>query len=391
LIDEKRIIENLKTFSFPRLSGTQFEKKSYRIAKQKIEELNLTPTVQKFTFTTFYSRVYPKISLALLFWFILVLFLDINSTFTSINLITGLIVFLILIAVTRHPEKIKIGQKLNSQNLFVKISKKSNTDLSQTDVSLENIENSRNVFLFSHLDSKGQLLPIKIRVLVYKIWIWSYPFCLLIIHINSFFINTINFVLYICAILLIGINFITTGLILINTTNNKSKGVIDDASGISCVMELLNYYLNPDNRLKNYNLWFVFTGAEESGTMGIRNFYSHIQKLDRRKNYIINFDSIANKVILWDHGLVNKKCFKSINYILENKHIMSLEKARRIYIGTYSDGLFLRNKKFQGLGNGDLSSYRYVHSVRDDVDKVNISVLEKLCQFYTILLNEIDY
>jgi hypothetical protein len=70
---------------------------------------------------------------------------------------------------------------------------------------------------------------------------------------------------------------------------------------------------------------------------------------------------------------------------------MSLEKARRIYIGTYSDGLFLRNKKFKGLGNGDLSSYSYVHSVYDDTDKVDISVLEKLCNFYTILLDEIDY
>ncbi|MBA7648020.1 hypothetical protein ES703_55800 [subsurface metagenome] len=69
---------------------------------------------------------------------------------------------------------------------------------------------------------------------------------------------------------------------------------------------------------------------------------------------------------------------------------MNIVKTRRFYIGTYTDGLFLLNKGFQGLGSGDKSIYNYVHSVNDDVDKVNIKVLKKLCQFYTILLNEVD-
>jgi hypothetical protein len=390
LINEKRIIENLKTFSFPRLSGTRFEKKSYKIAKQKIEDLNLTPRVQKFTFTTFYSRVYPKISITLLFWLVLVLFLNVNTFFTSINLILGLFALLVLIAVTRNPEKIKIGQKLNSQNLFVRIPKKSSIGLTQNDTSLEYIDNSKDIFLFSHLDSKGQLVPIRIRVILYKIWIISYFFCLLIIFINSFFNNRINLIYYVAGILIIGINFITTGLLLLNSTNNKSKGAIDNASGISCAMELLNYYSNPENRLKNINLCFVFTGAEESGTMGIRNFYSYIRKIDRTKNFIINFDSIANKVILYDHGLINKKKYKSYQYILENKDLLSLEGAKKIYLGTYSDGLFLLNKKFHGLGIGDKTSYSFVHSIYDDIDKINLELLKKLCQFIMILLKDND-
>ena len=390
MIDEKRIIENLKTFSFPRLSGTRFEKKSYRIAKQKIEDLNLTPTVQKFKFTTFYSRVYPKISLTLLFWLVLVLFLKINTIFTSINLISGLVILLFLFAVTRNPEKINIGQKLDSQNLFVKVPRKSNELLTQNDTSFENIDNGKNVFLFSHLDSKGQILPIKIRVLSYKIWIISYLFCLLILFFNTFFITNTNLFLNISAILIIGINFIATGLILLNSSNNKSKGAIDNASGISCVMELLNYYLNPENRLKNFNFWFVFTGAEESGTMGIRNFYSYIRKLDRNTNFIINFDTIAKKAILYDHGLINNKNNKSYQYILENKDLFSIEGAKKIYFGTYSDGLFLYNNKFHGLGIGDKSSYRFVHSIHDDIDKINFKLLTKLCRFITILLKERD-
>ncbi len=390
MIDEKRIIENLKTFSFPRLSGTRFEKKSYRIAKQKIEDLNLTPAIQKFSFTPFYSRVYPKISLTLLSWLVLVLFLKINTIFTSINLVLVLGSILALIAITRNPEKINIGQKLTSQNLFVKIPNKSEKLLTQNDRLFENIDNSKNIFLFSHLDSKGQLLPIKIRVLSYKIWIISYLFSYLIIVFNTFIITVINLFFNISAIFIIGINFIATGFIVLNSTNNKSKGTIDDASGISCVMELLNYYLNPENRLKNFNLWFVFTGAEESGTMGIRNFYSHIRKLDRTENFIINFDSIAQKAILYNNGLINNVNFKSYQYILENKDLFSLEGAKKIYFGTYSDGVFLYNKKFYGLGIGDEDSYRFVHSIHDDISKINTRLLNKLCHFITILLKDND-
>jgi hypothetical protein len=391
LIDEKRISENLKTFSFPRLSGTQFEKKSYRIARQKIEDLNLTPTVQQFKFTTFYSRVYPKISLTLLFWFALVLYLDISLIFTSINLITGFIVLLVFIAFTRSPEKIKKGKKLDSQNLFVKIPKISDENLTQSDAFPNNLDTSKNIFLFAHLDSKGQLLPIKIRVIFYKTWIISYLFCLFFIVINSFTSINSNLLFTISGIFTLGINFIATGLISLNSTNNKSKGAIDDASGLSCVMELLNYYSIPENRLRNFNLWFVFTGAEESGTMGIRNFYRYIQNLDRRNNYFINFDSIANKAILYDNGLVNNKNFKSYQYILENKDLFSLEGANKIYIGTYSDGIFLYNRNFQGLGIGDTSSYSYVHTIYDDVDKINLTLLKKLCHFITLVLIDNDY
>ncbi|MFX1301773.1 MAG: M28 family peptidase [Promethearchaeota archaeon] len=379
MIDEKRISFNLKEFSFPRLSGTEFEKKSFNIAKRKIEDLNLIPMVQEFSFSTFYSRVYPKISLTLLSWLLIVLFLNIQVVFTIINLSLILILILVLIILTRNSENIKIGRKFYSQNLFVKISSQP-----------KNKSSNGNIFLFSHLDSKGQLLSIKIRIRLYYIWIISFTLSLPFNLLDSFFFQQSFLLLHIFAILILVINCGATIMILLNTTNNNSKGAIDNASGVSCVLELLNYYSKSENRLKNYNLWFVFTGAEESGTMGIRNFYRYMKDYDRDKTFIINFDSIAKTINLWDHGLLNNKYFKSDKYILENREIMSLEKTRRIYIGTYSDGMFLLSKRFKGLGNGDKSSYNYIHSVNDDADKIDITVLKTLCQFYIVLLSEVD-
>jgi len=379
MINETNVSKNLKEFSFPRLSGTEFEKKSFNIAKKKIEELNLNPIVQEFSFSTFYSRIYPRLSLTLLSWLLIVLFLNINANFNLINLLLFFIFILIIILFTRNPEKIKFGKKYQSQNVFVKIPSQINKNRSEN-----------NVLLFSHLDSKGQAFSIKIRIQLYYVWIITYPLSLTLNIIISFYISEFILFLYISAILILVVNYIALFLLWLNRTNNKSPGAIDNASGIVCVIELLNYFSNPVNRLKNYNLWFVFTGAEESGTMGVRNFYKYIKDYDREKTYIINFDSIAEKVNLFDHGLLNNKYFKSFNYILENKDIMKIEKTHRFYIGTYSDGLFLLNKKFQGLGNGDRSTYNYVHSENDDVDKININTLKKLCQFYTILLKELD-
>lgn len=379
MIDKARIENNLKEFSFPRLSGTEFEKKSFNIMKQKIEDLNLIPLIQEFSFSTFYSRIYPKLSLTLLSWLLVVLFLNFHVIFTIANLSLIFILILILIIFTRNPETIKVGREYHSQNLYVKLTSQS-----------KNSNSDYNIFLLSHLDSKGQAFSIKIRIQLYYIWIISFPLALFVTLLNYFYLTEVLLLLYLFSILIISINCIASLLIWLNTTNNKSKGAIDNASGISCVLELLHYYSNPKNRLKNYDMWFVFTGAEESGTMGVRNFYKYMRDFDREKTFISNFDSIANRVNLWDHGLLTKKNIKSFDYIIQNKDIMNVEKTRRIYISTYTDGLFLLNKGFQGLGSGDKSIYNYVHSVNDDVDKVNIKVLKKLCQFYTILLNEVD-
>ncbi len=379
MIDKARIENNLKEFSFPRLSGTEFEKKSFNIMKQKIEDLNLIPLIQEFSFSTFYSRIYPKLSLTLLSWLLVVLFLNFHVIFTIVNLSLIFILILILIIFTRNPETIKVGREYHSQNLYVKLKSQS-----------RNSNSDYNIFLLSHLDSKGQAFSIKIRIQLYYIWIFSFPLALFVILLNYFYLTEVLLLLYLFSILIISINCIASLLIWLNTTNNKSKGAIDNASGISCVLELLHYYSNPKNRLKNYDMWFVFTGAEESGTMGVRNFYKYMRDFNREKTFISNFDSIANRVNLWDHGLLTKKNIKSFDYIIQNKDIMNVEKTRRIYISTYIDGLFLLNKGFQGLGSGDKSIYNYVHSVNDDVDKVNIKVLKKLCQFYTILLNEVD-
>ena len=140
MIDETRIRENLELISFPRLSGTEYEKKAFNILKKKIEDLNLKPSVQSFSFTSFYPRIYQKIVFILSFWTLFVLYLNIEGIFTTLNLILILIIFVPVFIITRKPEKIRIGKKRTSQNLFVKILRDSeNSEFNNNIVKQDNV------------------------------------------------------------------------------------------------------------------------------------------------------------------------------------------------------------------------------------------------------------
>ena len=87
MIDEKRIQKNLEIFSFPRLYGSDAEKKAFEIAKRKIEDLGIEPNTQDFNFSRFYSIIYPRITFILIFGFLLVLYLNLGGPFQILSIL----------------------------------------------------------------------------------------------------------------------------------------------------------------------------------------------------------------------------------------------------------------------------------------------------------------
>ena len=379
MIDENRIKKNLERLSFPRLSGTPKEKFAFKLINQDVKELNLSTLTQEFKFSSFYARIYPKIGFSLAFSLLFIIFLNIKGLFTHLSLISIGIALIIMLLLNKNPEKIKFGKVFSSQNLIVKYPSKSNE------------ADSIGIFLFAHLDSKGQRLSISIRIWNFRIWLASFIISMIAILLyNNFFFGVIAR-LYFLNLILLSINFFSTFLILINSTNNKSDGAVDNASGVVCVLELLKHYLNLEKRLENYDLWFVFTGAEECGTMGIRHFCNKFKDIDKKKSIIINFDAIG-KVLAYFSSFINP--YK--NFFLYNKFQKAAKKLDLRYhftnrsFGIKSDGLYLKSKGFRGFGFGDLDVYKHVHSVNDTIDKVDVKLLKKLCIFITEILKEID-
>jgi len=295
-----------------------------------------------------------------------------------ILLLLGIVIASIIL--TRKPEKIQFITKLNSQNLIVRIKSMSNE-----------IKNNDRIALFiSHIDSKGQRFKIRIRIRIIKLWIYSSIVLALIILFKNFRFIGFEIIFYIIGLFPLILNMFATILMILNTTNNTSEGAVDNASGIACNLELLNHYNNPENRLINYNMWFLFTGAEECGTMGIRHFYNNLEKFDRNKSIIFNFESIGNHVYIFpgvkgDHA-------KNIDYLLlNNKRNLPIRHyhTERV-LGTHSDGVFLGDSGLQGFEFGQVEAYDYMHTPNDTIDKIDTKLLKKLCLILTDALKKHD-
>ena len=381
MIEEARIKRNLDIFAFPRLSGTEFELKAFNMVKQEIKNLNLEFEVQNFTFSSFYSRIYPKIAFLSASLILLILYLNVymNLFLVFIVILLGLLITSIIL--TRKPEKIQFIRQLNSQNLLVKIKPTSN----------EIKNNDRIIMFISHLDSKGQRFKINTRIRIIKLWISSSIILAFFIILKNATLIEFELRLFIIGLFPLITNMLVAFLMLLNTTDNSSVGAVDNASGIACNLELAHYYSLPENRLKNYNMWFLFTGAEECGTMGIKHFYNNMKNLNPDKSIMFNFESIAKHVYLFPGGKESDYAKDIDSLLLNNNRNLTIRHyiTNRVF-GTHSDGGFLGDKGLYGFGIGEVEAYDYMHTPQDTLDKIDIKILEKLCLVLTDALKEHD-
>ncbi len=399
-LDETRIQKNLEIFSFPRFYGSDAERKSYEIVKKKIEKLNLTPITQKFRFSNFYSIYYNRIMLALMFCLLFVLFLNIGfylnffrlfQEIVTLILIALLFLTYIISSILRKPDSLKIGKQFHSQNIYVKI----NIDINETHLN----NNKKEILFLAHLDSKGQRFDVVNRVKTYMLWFYSIfviVFFITIKHIFTLYSLTLYVLfLYIFGFIPLALNLFAVILTFKNKTINNSNGVLDNGSGIACVLELLNYYSNSNQelKLKNLNLWFIFTGAEECGTQGVRKLYRAVKEIkkDKEQFIVINFDAIGKAVDLIKFGLTKHKPFKFQEIILKNAKNLNLKtNFRRVPVGVHTDGYYFFKRGYKGIEFGDWESHKYIYTVNDTIDKVDVSLLKILCEIVTHSLKEID-
>lgn len=380
-VEKERIERNLKDFSFPRLSGTKFEKRAFNLLLGKIKELNLNPKVQRFQFSTFYSRIYPKITFSLVFWIFFILFINIDFTLLMINLVVISAFYLPLFILTRNPEKIRIGKVLESQNVYVKLEPQGD-NLSQKN-------KITNIFFMAHYDSKGQRFIARIRFLSILSWTISLiTLAIILILRNAIFPQLFSIFSFI-GIIPLGINFLATLILVTNTTNNRSKGVIDNASGVACVLELLSYFSKEKSFFNNIRLWFVFTGAEETGTMGVRFLYKLIKDIDRETTIINNFESLGKKVGIF----ISKNNLENMPEYYLFFERMAKKYGFRTWVsgitrGVHTDGIYLFQKGFNLYEHGSTEAGNYMHSKYDSIKNVDISKLKSTCEFVIELVKD---
>jgi len=294
----ERISSYINAFNFPRLSGTDGEKKAVKLTIEKFKEIgfeNGQIKEESFEFTNFYSTILIKliIVLSLSIVFSLMLMIYISHILLFVAMGVSLLIILHIVKDNRHPEKVTFwnkhfGKILPSSNVYIKLPN-SNTS----------VQSVGNIIISAHLDTKSQTFTSFWRGKIFRAWIYSgtlfgiiysiyanyiyYSYSIVGILVYSevprlFFVEIILWVLF-------SLIFISNLLIISLKTRNNSTGALDNASGMAIVFELSSYFKN--NPLNNYNVWFCQFSAEEMGTMGSRFF------LNSREDQFIN-----GKVIL---------------------------------------------------------------------------------------------
>jgi hypothetical protein len=408
IINKERLFEYVKTFSFPRLAGTDGEKKAVKLVSDTFKKIGFQNdhiTNQNIEFSNFYSTIFVKLIIILNIIIISILLL-VKYLYPFLIIITTGIVIIIFISthkLLRHPElkcfwEKHFGKIISATNVFVKIPA---NNLSQKEAG--------DIIVSAHLDSKSQKYKTIWRVILYRIWMYSEIFfglCyfIFVIDYNEFYIHfreiifIFEFFIGLSAALVILSNF----FLLFLNTENKSSGALDNASGMSIVFELS--FIFRKNPINNFNIWFCQFSAEEIGTMGSRNFvdkYEH--QFAPGKTFQINFDMVSvqnqkkNQIeYIKSYGLLPRKKISPIlnHYIQESAKLENIKvNSFHVTIGAHTDSIPFHLRKFDSIDITTRAAVKYTHSREDVPENVDPLILAEACLLVKklILLLDDDY
>ena len=239
---------------------------------------------------------------------------------------------------------------------------------------------------------KTIVIPYLCLTLTFSLWIFF--------DTNSVSVQEISNLIFLTSMS----SFLITFLIaLMLYSTKKSQGAIDNASGVSILIELTKYLKK--NPLKNMDVIIIFTGAEEWGLIGSKRYLkrhrSYLQKkYDLDKSFNINFDMIGSYIgLIHEKGIFRKKRInKSLNMYIE-------EAAERLNIKYFKHSHFINPKtdhrkflrfarktksKFQVACFHSARDSKYIHSPRDTPDKCNAENLDAVLALSAEVLNQID-
>ncbi len=268
-------------------------------------------------------------------------------------------------------------------------------------------QNRAVVILSAHYDTFSSNLPYglqKILFFLFKIIILPYIiFVFVIANIIIFGEKTEEAIQLIILFTLIEY-VITVAIFFLVYDNNKSKGSIDNASGVSILIELIKLFKK--NPLENYDIIFLWSGAEEWGLKGSKSFCKrhrrHLsKKYDLDRSFNINIDMVGTYI-----GLINKNStrFKSqkgifnLNKMLEETAIelnVPLIKYKKI-LEPKTDHLSFRSfakktkSSFQVACFQSDKDSKFIHSSKDTPDKCSSQKLNGCLDICYTTIRSID-
>ena len=372
-----RMYDHLKDIAIPRLVGSDGEKKVQQFLKSKIQELGYTVQTEPVStslyrinflqgFSNFMAAVLCILS-ALLF-----------SLHPLLFLVPIVLIFINISMVSKG--SVDMGQAPNVPGPWKKNIIVTENIFAETSDDPENIE----IVFVGHYDSKSNRLTGFQRVIFYIILLICALIVLIcgIIGIIEYFhfpniLEQLEKIMWICALLSAIAGLILAG----NVVGNNSIGVADNGTAIVLLLELMAYF--KEHPIRNANLTFLFSAAEEIGLTGAWNFIRKRENQDRwnpKKVFVINYDlaGLRGHVIFNDAiGIPKTQVAPEMTeLVIEVAKEQQIEiKKGYLPIGGWTDALPFIERKYLTATFSGLSTK--IHSMGDNFDIIDKENLYK--------------
>ena len=360
-------INHVKGLAFNRSVSTVGEIEGAVYIKNELNKENIKFNTEYFSFIGA-KRIFMRLTYVILFVYII-----------FFRLLLVLFIYFSIKYLFHKTRNYSLVEMEESKNVTAKIKAKK-----------KNLNNPV-IILSAHFDTFSSNIPYNLQrnlFFIFKIIILPYFFIILIFFllmigdvysIDENIIQKEELVLLftLSEFVLVGITF------LLIYDNNKSKGSIDNASGVSILIELAKLFKK--NPLENYDIIFLWSGAEEWGLKGSKSFCKRhrsylSKKYDLDRSFNINIDMVGTYV-----GLENKnstpykkqKGIFNLNKILKetaselNVPLIQYKRILRVRTDHLSFRSFAKKTKssFQVACFHSYKDSKFIHSSRDTPDK----------------------
>ncbi|MFW9988060.1 MAG: M28 family metallopeptidase [Candidatus Odinarchaeota archaeon] len=374
--------------AFNRTASSTGETEALYYIKKKLLENNIKTQIEHFDWMG------PlKLLMRLVYLFILIYCI-------LLRLFLLIIIYFIMKNMFETTRRITFIQREESKNIYVNIPAK------------EIMPNRTLVIISTHYDSISANIPYKLQVIIFFLYriIVAFYIVIFIGFSMIFFLDFYSIfpfpsnIIYIIIFSSISALFVSIPILYMVFVEQPSSGSIDNASGVAISIELAKIFKS--NPLEKIDLLFIWTGAEEWGLKGSKNFckqhFKHlIEKYDFDRSFNINIDMVGSYIGLLDKTgfIIKRKINKNLNDILEEtaNHLnIPIVKYNRIIkpksdyraFGRYAKRL--KKKNFQVSCFHSSKDSKYIHSLKDTPDKCSTDNLNGCLNICYQSLRSID-
>ncbi|MBD3229843.1 MAG: M20/M25/M40 family metallo-hydrolase [Candidatus Lokiarchaeota archaeon] len=405
--DGQKARDFIEKINFPRRTGSKGNVKAFNIIEEDLEKLGYEVKYNEFEYVHSYLREVLAVKIGINLFFFLMVVLSISAGLLLTNpierfvfLILSIICATVMLALTYFNFNLRYDKYL-SEKFSQRLPKKEQYELpSAKNIIIEkkpknkDIKN-KHIILGAHYDTISISYHYLLNSIVYIISAVGTLFLgiyFIILDIFLFIVYPVGPILNIFiinGITLASIVSVAVVMWLATRLHNKSYGAVDNASGVSILMELAR--ILKDTEL-NYRLSLIFFGVEEEGLLGsIHYVKSNLEDLKEEEVMMISLDTLGTDDQLTyaeGHGYPKNEYSKElIDKIRNAADELGIDIKPQWFPYPSSDhAAFV----FQGFKATQLFSRTMIANTKQDtIDKIEVEQLEKIGNLvHKFLMNE---